>query len=160
MPKTLNMLVAIAAMSSIGFAAVAQDATKPAEEVTAVTEDVTEETAAVPEDEAIDAVVFAGDIKKGKKVFKKCKACHSVKAGKNGAGPSLHGIIGAQAAVVEGFRYSKAMKESGVVWDADSLAAFLTKPKVFMKGTKMSFGGLKKETDVENLLAYLADATQ
>ncbi|KAB7614262.1 c-type cytochrome [Amylibacter sp. SFDW26] len=153
MPKTLNMLVVITAMSSTSFAAIAQD-TATTEEAPAVTEE------AATEEATLEAVVFAGDIKKGKKVFKKCKACHSVKAGKNGAGPSLHGIIGAQAAAVEGFKFSKAMKESGITWDAENLTAFLTKPKAFVKGTNMSFGGLKKEADVENLLAYLADATQ
>ena len=154
MPKTLSMLVAIAAMSSTGFTAVAQDTTTTTEEAPIVTEEI------VTEEVTLEAAVFTGDIKKGKKVFKKCKACHSVKAGKNGAGPSLHGIIGAQAAAVEGFKYSKAMKESGLTWDVANLTAFLTKPKALVKGTSMSFGGLKKEADVENLLAYLADATK
>ena len=156
MLETFKMITAVAAMSSISFAAVAQDATTPAEEVPATTEEAT----VAPEEVAVAEVIFVGDIKKGKKIFKKCKACHSVKAGKNGVGPSLSGIIGAQAASVEGFKYSKAMKEAGLTWNAANLTAFLTKPKALVKGTKMSFGGLKKEADVENLLAYLADATK
>lgn len=102
-------------------------------------------------------MAFAGNAKAGKKVFKKCKACHQVKAGKNGVGPSLHNIIGAKAATVEGYNYSKAMEISGLTWDAETLTAFLTKPKAVVKGTKMAFNGLKKEKDIENLLAYLAE---
>ena len=89
----------------------------------------------------------AGDAVKGKKVFKKCKACHALKAGKKKVGPSLHGIMGKEAAKMKGFKYSKAMKKSGVTWDEATLDKFLTKPKKFMKGTKMSFAGLKKEAD-------------
>jgi len=68
----------------------------------------------------------------------------------------LHAIMGAPAAAVEGFKYSTAMKDSGLVWDADTMAAFLAKPKKVVPGTKMAFPGLKKEKDVQNLLAYLA----
>jgi len=101
-------------------------------------------------------VALAGDVKKGKKVFRKCKACHKVKAGKNGAGPSLHNIMNASAAGVEGFKYSKAMIDSGLVWDVETMTAFLQKPKALVPGTKMAFGGLKKDADIENLIAYLA----
>jgi len=143
--KTFKTMAATLAVSSFGAVAFADDVVKPAE------------TTQTP---TVEAVVFAGDIAKGKRIFKKCKACHSVKADKNGVGPSLHGIIGAQAAAVEGYKYSKAMKASGLTWDVENLTAFLTKPKGLIKGTKMSFGGLKKEADIENLLAYLADATK
>ncbi len=152
MLKTLKMITALTAISSIGSATYADEAVKPEADAA--------ETTATEADTSLAAAVFTGDIAKGKKVFKKCKACHSVKAGKNGAGPSLKGIIGAQAASVEGFKYSKAMKESGLIWDAANLAAFMKKPKELVKGTNMSFGGLKKEADIENLLAYLADATK
>ncbi|MEX0285390.1 MAG: cytochrome c family protein [Paracoccaceae bacterium] len=101
----------------------------------------------------------AGDAKAGRKVFNKCKACHQLKEGKNGAGPSLHGIFGATAGSVEGFRYSKAMKESGIVWTADTMAEFMAAPKDVVPGNKMAFRGLKKEDDIANLLAYLAAET-
>ena len=101
-----------------------------------------------------------GDPAKGKKVFSKCKACHMVgEKAKNRVGPSLNGIVGAPAGAVEGFKYSKAlmaMAEDGLVWDEAALAAFLTKPKEFMKGTRMSFNGLRKEADLANVTAYLA----
>lgn len=101
-----------------------------------------------------------GDADKGKKVFNKCKACHAVGEGaKNKVGPQLNGIIGRTAAQDEDFKYSKAMiekGEEGLVWDDESLSAYLTKPKDFVPGTKMSFPGLKKEDEIENILAYLA----
>ncbi len=101
-------------------------------------------------------VALAGDAKKGKKVFRKCKACHKVKEGKNGAGPSLYKILGANAASVEGFKYSQAMIDSGLVWNAETLTTFLKKPKALVPGTKMAFGGLKKENQIVDLIAYLA----
>ena len=105
---------------------------------------------------AITTAALAGDVGAGKKVFKKCRACHKVKSDKNGVGPHLVGVIGREAGSIEGFKYSKAMAGSGLTWDTENLTAFLTKPKKFLKGTKMAFGGLKKPADIENLLAYLA----
>ena len=103
--------------------------------------------------------IAEGDAAKGEKVFKKCKACHAVGDGaKNKVGPMLNGIVGAPAGKVDGFKYSKAMLEAaegGLVWDEANLTAFLTKPKDFMKGTKMSFAGLKKEQDQADVIAYL-----
>jgi cytochrome c len=98
----------------------------------------------------------AGDAAKGEKVFKKCKACHAIEEGKNKTGPSLYGVVGREAGLVEGYKYSKAMAGSGLVWDAETLDGFLTKPKSYLKGTKMSFAGLKKEDDRANVIAYLA----
>ena len=98
-------------------------------------------------------------VEAGAKVFRKCKACHQIGEGaKNRVGPILTGISGQAAGVVEGFRYSKAlvkMAEEGLVWDDENLAAFLEKPKGFMKGTKMAFAGLKSEDDRAALVAYL-----
>jgi len=107
----------------------------------------------------LQQVAVLGDADAGKKVFRKCMACHSLKEGKNGAGPSLYGIFNASAAQVEGFKYSKAMRESGVVWTAETLAAFAAAPRTFVKGTRMAFAGLKKEEDITNLIAYLAEET-
>ena len=106
------------------------------------------------------APAVASDADKGKKVYNKCKACHALKAGKKKVGPSLHGIMGKEAAKMKGFKYSKAMKKSGVTWDEATLDKFLTKPKKFMKGTKMSFAGLKKEADRANVIAYIMEAAK
>jgi cytochrome c len=96
-----------------------------------------------------------GDADKGKKVFNKCKACHTLEAGKNRVGPSLHGIFGRAAGTVEGFKYSDAMTSSGITWDETSLDSYLKDPKAVVPGTKMVFAGLKKEEDIQDLLAYL-----
>ncbi len=103
------------------------------------------------------AALAGGDAAKGKKVFNKCKACHSLKAGKNKIGPSLNGIIGRAAATVEGYKYSKAMKASGLTWDDETLQKYLTKPKKFIPGTKMAFAGLKKEKQRNDVIAYLKE---
>ena len=107
----------------------------------------------------------AQDLAAGEKVFNKCKACHAVGEGaKNKVGPQLHGIVGAEVAKVDGFKYSKAMMESGLVRDEATLTEYLVKPREFVKGTKMAFAGLKKEEDITNVIAYLssfaADGTQ
>ena len=101
----------------------------------------------------------AADAQKGKKVYNKCKACHALKAGKNKGGPSLHGIMGRKAASVLKFKYSKAMKNSGLTWDEETLRKYLKKPRAFLKGTRMSFAGIKKERDMDNLIAYLKQVT-
>ena len=103
------------------------------------------------------AALADGDAAKGKKVFNKCKACHSLKAGKNKIGPSLNGIIGRASASVEGFKYSKAMKAANLTWDEETLEKYLTKPKKFLPGTKMAFAGLKKETQRDDVIAYLKE---
>ncbi len=100
-------------------------------------------------------VLAAGDIAKGKKLAKKCTTCHTLdKGGKNRLGPNLYNILGSPAASVKGYKYSKAMAASGIVWDDAAFTEFLTKPKKFIKGTKMSFGGVKKAAQRADLLAY------
>lgn len=96
-----------------------------------------------------------GDAAAGEKVFKKCKACHSLEEGKKKVGPSLFGVMGRAAGTVEGFKYSKAMLASGLTWDDETMAKFLTKPKTLVPKTKMSFAGLKKEDDIANVIAYI-----
>ena len=101
------------------------------------------------------AALAAGDAAAGEKVFKKCKTCHSFDPGKRKLGPHLKGVVGRKAGSVEGFKYSKAMAGSDITWDEASLDEFLKKPKAFLKGTKMSFGGLKKDDQRADLIAYL-----
>ena len=102
------------------------------------------------------SAMAAGDAAKGKKVFKKCKACHTVKkGGKNRVGPNLFDIAGKKAGSVGGYKYSKAMKASGITWDDASLDKFLKKPKKFLKKTKMGFSGLKKDGQRADVIAYL-----
>lgn len=114
-------------------------------------------SAAPAEPEAMDQ--DAQLIADGEKVFRKCKACHAVGEGaKNKVGPQLNGLLGRTMGIAEGFAYSNVFKtamEEGRVWDEDALSAFLAKPKSYMKGTKMAFSGLKKETDLAAINAYL-----
>ena len=107
----------------------------------------------------VTAPAQAADVEAGAKVFKKCKACHTLEeGGKNKIGPNLFGIMGKQAGIAEGYKYSKAFKTADFTWDEAELAAYLTNPKKYLKGNKMAFPGLKKEGDIENVLAYMAEA--
>jgi len=103
----------------------------------------------------------AEDVDAGEKVFKKCKACHLVDQEKNKVGPHLVNVFGRTAGSLESFsKYSNALKDSGIVWNDDTLNGFLEKPKAYVKGTKMAFGGLKKEEDRLNVIAYLKTFSQ
>ena len=108
---------------------------------------------------ATSPVLAEGDPAKGEKVFRKCKACHVVNEEKNRVGPHLVAIIGRSAGAVEGFKYSKAMKESGITWTEENLSAYLSDPRGFIKGNRMAFAGLKKEVEIVNVIAYLKQAS-
>jgi cytochrome c len=84
-----------------------------------------------------------------------CKACHSVEPGKNGIGPSLAGIFGDRAAIVPGFEFSDAMKNSGLTWNQATLDRYLTDPRGVVPGTKMSFGGVKDAAKRQEIINYL-----
>ena len=116
-----------------------------------------EESHAETEEVAVDivALVAAADVEKGAKVFSKCKACHKLEEGAKGTGPSLFDIVGKDIGSFEGFGYSGGMAELAGNWTVEMLNAFLTKPKDLVAGTKMSFSGLKKDSDRANLIAYL-----
>ena len=118
---------------------------------------------------AVVAAVFVGSsaaradealAKQGKKVFNKCKICHEIAKEKNKLGPHLVGIMGRKAGSVEGFKYSKAMKDSKVVWDETSIDAYVTKPKKFIPGNKMAFAGIKSEKQRKALLEYIKSAAK
>ncbi|WP_108817908.1 c-type cytochrome [Pseudovibrio sp. Alg231-02] len=106
------------------------------------------------------AAFAEGDVAKGAKVFKKCKACHAVgEKAKNKVGPQLNGIVGTGWGEVEGYKYSKPLlagKEEGKAWDEATLDAYLTKPKKVIPKGKMAFAGLKKEKQRQDVIAYLA----
>lgn len=121
---------------------------------------VVEATPEPVEEVVVEVAAFDAELAKaGEKVFKKCKSCHQIGGGaKNKSGPVLNGIFDNTAGVVDGFKYSKVMRkagEDGLVWNETELAAFLAKPKKYMKGTKMSFAGLKKEKDQLAIVEFL-----
>jgi len=96
----------------------------------------------------------------GEKIFKKCLSCHSIaKEGKNKIGPKLFGVLGRQAGSISDYKYSKAMASHGKIWSLDEMNSFLIKPKDWIKGTKMSFAGLKKEKDRAAVILYMNENT-
>ena len=102
------------------------------------------------------ALVAAGDVAAGEKVFGKCKACHKLD-GSNGTGPHLDGVVDRAKSSVDGFNYSPAAAAmSAESWTPENLFKFLENPKGYMPGTKMSFAGLPKDADRANVIAYLA----
>lgn len=125
-----------------------EDASAPAEPTETPAETPTVAVA------AYDAELAA----QGEKVFNKCKSCHQVGSdAKNKTGPILTGILDSPAGAVDGFRYSKAIgkaADAGLVWNEAELSAFLAKPKSYLKGTKMSFSGLKSEEDRVAIIEY------
>jgi len=105
---------------------------------------------------SFEEVFASADPAAGEKVFSKCKACHKVD-GNNATGPHLNGVVNRPKASVEGFGYSAALTAmAGDTWTPANMNKFLTKPKDYAPGTKMSFAGLPKETDRANLIAWLA----
>ena len=105
---------------------------------------------------SIDVLIVEADAARGKKLFKKCGACHTTdQGGKNKVGPNLWNIVGRGIGTVEGFNYSDAMKSHSGSWNITALNEFLTNPKKTVPGTKMSFSGVKKDRDRANLLLYL-----
>ena len=97
-----------------------------------------------------------GDAVAGKAVFNQCKACHQVgPEAKNGVGPMLNGIVGRKAGEGAAYNYSDANKNSGLTWDEATLRAYLTDPKAKVPGTKMIFPGIKREKQLDDLMAYL-----
>lgn len=127
-----------------------------AEEAEPVAEEAAAPAAAQVAAAGIPAFMAGVDASKGKKVFNRCKACHKVDAGAgNGVGPNLHGVVGRDIAALGDFKYSDALMGKDGAWDFEALNGFLEKPKDWAPGTKMSYGGLRKEEDRAALIAWL-----
>lgn len=105
----------------------------------------------------VATLLASADAAKGEAIFAKCMSCHTINAGgANGIGPNLHGVLGegiGQGA--GGYAFSDALKSKGGKWDFDSLNAWLTSPKAFAPGTKMTFAGLSKPEDRASLMLYI-----
>lgn len=117
-------------------------------------EDTGEGAAAVPV--AIASLLPTADAAKGAEVFKKCASCHTItQGGAAGVGPNLYGVVGGKHGNQAGFVYSDALLGKAGPWTFDALNEWLTSPKAYAPGTKMSFAGLSKPEDRANLLVYL-----
>lgn len=105
------------------------------------------------------AVHAGGDAKAGAMLFRKCAACHTATEPVNKVGPSLMGVVGRPVATAEGYSYSAAMTAfgAGKVWDEAALSTYIANPRFVVKGTKMTFAGMKKPQEIESLIAYLKD---
>ncbi|MCH2095386.1 MAG: cytochrome c family protein [Rhodobacteraceae bacterium] len=119
--------------------------------------EVEEPEAEEEEAEEVDlvALLASADPEKGAKVFGKCKSCHKLEDGVNGTGPHLYGVVDRAVGSVDGYGYSGALVAVADNWGYDELNGFFENPKKYAPGTKMSFGGLKKQSDRVNLIAYL-----
>lgn len=99
----------------------------------------------------------SANIENGARIYRRCQSCHTVEeGGRNMVGPNLHGVFGAEAGAKDGFRYSPAMSESGIVWTAETMDAYLTNPRTYIPRNRMSFAGLRDENDRNDLIAWLA----
>lgn len=97
----------------------------------------------------------AAQAQDGARIYNQCKACHSLDAGVNRVGPSLAALEGRVAGAVDGFRYSDALKDSGIVWDADTLDAYLADPRGNIPGNRMAFRGIRDEGQRAAVIEYL-----
>ena len=125
--------------------------------VTTVTSATSAEASSASSESGNIMALFAStNAAEGAKIFKKCTACHSIaEGGANKIGPALWGVLGRPAGSVPGYKYSKAMTAHGKNWSFEEMNGFLIKPKDWIKGTKMSFAGLKKAKDRAAVILYL-----
>ena len=126
----------------------------------AVVLDVTPDTAtkqlAIKEEAKETTILNLQLVKDGEKVFKKCKACHSITAdGENKIGPKLWNVMFRPVGLIDDYKYSKALVSYGKEWNWEEMNGFLTKPSKWIKGNKMGFGGLKDEKDRASVILYL-----
>jgi cytochrome c len=101
-----------------------------------------------------------GDAARGEARFQDCAACHKLEAGANNVGPTLHGIFTRKAGEIADFRYSPAIKRSGIVWTPETLDKFITDPQALVPGNRMPYAGMANASDRADLIAYLIKASQ
>ena len=109
---------------------------------------------------AATPVARAADPEKGKMLFEQCAACHSLSESGDFDGPTLKGVIGRKAGALEDYRYSVAMKRSGVTWEAATLDQYVADPQAFIPGNRMAFAGIADKAQREDLIEYLTVATK
>lgn len=108
------------------------------------------------------ALAQSGDVAKGERAFNlQCKACHTLeRGGANKIGPNLYGLMGRRSGTMQGYGYSEVMRRFGIEWTDKTLAEYLSDPKTSMPGTKMVFAGIRRPEQLDDVIAYLRQATQ
>src|ERR1700710_3124654 len=101
-----------------------------------------------------------GDAARGEAKFQDCAACHRLDAGINNVGPSLHGVFNRKAGELADFRYSPAIKRSGITWTPETLDKFITDPQAVVAGNRMPYAGMASASDRADLIAYLQKAAK
>ena len=107
--------------------------------------------------QSVEIAGLTGDPAKGERIYRRCVGCHKLAEDRNGAGPTLFGVFGRTAGTVEGFRYSKANADSGIVWTPEIMFEYLANPRQFMPGNRMSFPGLRKAQDRVDVIAFMLE---
>lgn len=103
---------------------------------------------------------LSADLANGARQFRRCQSCHTLnEGGRHTVGPNLHGTVGVPAAGQDGFSYSRQLTEAGLVWDADTLDAWINNPRALVPGNRMSFVGLRDADDRRDVIAYIAVET-
>jgi cytochrome c len=104
----------------------------------------------------LSSVAQAQDAAAGEKTFNVCRACHQVgETAKNTVGPILNGLFGRKSGSIPGYNYTDANKNSGITWDEATFSEYIKDPRAKIPGTKMVFAGLKDETRIKDLIAFL-----
>jgi cytochrome c len=109
---------------------------------------------------AATGAAHAGDAARGEKHFAECVACHKLEAGSNAIGPSLHGVFQRKAGELGDYRYSPALKRSGITWTAETLDTFIADPQKVVPANRMPYAGMPDAVDRADLIAYLKKASQ
>ena len=107
---------------------------------------------------ATTASAQQGDPRRGEKIFENCRACHALGGNSSDVGPALQGVVGRKAAERDDFRYSPALRRSGIVWNAKTLDAFVADPQQVVPGNRMPYSGMPDSKERADLIAYMVQA--
>jgi cytochrome c len=105
----------------------------------------------------INTKAEAQDRIKGQKLFEDCRACHAIERGQQGVGPDLHGVFGRKAGALDDFRYSPALKRSGITWTPKTLEAYVADPQKAVPQNRMPYAGMPEARDRADLIAYMQE---